>query len=118
MISFDELERVGSRPLHGEKISKMAASSSKTPANMSYFVPIEDALGLLDSGLFDCDEEIIQQVNSLESDVSFFEYLCVLIRVELDMFQLFSFVKICQRISVIRTFFVQHSTIFKLPNII
>ena len=38
------------------------------------FVAIEDIMGLLEEGFFDCDEEILQQVNSLESDVSFVFY--------------------------------------------
>lgn len=44
---------------------------------MSYSVPIEDALSLLESGFFDCDEEMLQQVNSLESDVSIFCVDCI-----------------------------------------
>ena len=76
-IFFDELEILGSRTLHRDKFSKMAASTSKTQAIISNSVPIEDALSLLDSGFFDCDEEMLQQVNSLESDVSIFYLDCL-----------------------------------------
>ena len=39
---------------------------------MSDSMSMEDVLDLLDNGFFDCDEEILQQVNTLESDVSIF----------------------------------------------
>ncbi|XP_066928356.1 uncharacterized protein [Clytia hemisphaerica] len=44
----------------------MAASSSNSGSDY----PIEDILSLLDAGFFDCEEEISEQINSMESDLA------------------------------------------------
>jgi len=60
------------RPSEWEEKFKMAASSSNSGSDY----PIEDILSLLDAGFFDCEEEISEQINSMESDVSSNANLC------------------------------------------
>ena len=61
----------------GANQNNMAESTSKIQSKMNVTgntLPLEDVMDLLDSGFFDCDEEIIQQVNSLESDVCYLPF--------------------------------------------
>ena len=53
-----------------EATSNIQSKSTKMSDSNCNSLPLEDVMDLIDSGFFDCDEEILQQVNSLETDVS------------------------------------------------
>ena len=63
-----ELETLVPRLLQRDSSQKMAAQASITSTGY----PIDDVLSLLDSGFFDCDEEILEEMKSLESEVCTF----------------------------------------------
>ena len=54
------------RLYEGEAVFKMASNSGSSGCDY----PIEDVLSLLDAGFFDCEEEVLEQIISMESDVS------------------------------------------------
>ena len=58
-----------------DSASNSQTKSSKIVTNCSNSqldsLPLENVMDLLDLGFFDCDEEILEQVNSLETDVRF-----------------------------------------------